>query len=366
MKFTRWIFSKAALTLAIAGTLLGCSVFSQTPSPTAPVVKTSAPSSQGEAGSALATVPPLPTSQPVPTETPSPLQAGLQSLDRFRIHFLLSASGKDPKGKDRSGKLEIVQEVNHPDQAQHLNFKSDGIAIQGKGSTFDVFQQKDQVFMVIPQGQPDSGCTGFSGDTIDLSTFAPITPETLVGNLEKSRLVQKGEQVNGQTADHYQFDSSTLGEGGLQNAQGDFWVAQPGGYVLRLTGQAKGKNTVLSHTLDGKISWDYQVQVVQEPLTIQPPQACAGQKPASDLPVPNGATAAGGFGSALTFQSPDSPDAVAEFYRQQLPPLGWKAAGETKGDSLIQLEYSRASQDLKVIILREVQASSSITLAEGP
>ncbi len=360
MKSFKNRFSRATLILAIAGLLLGCSIFSQAGRPT-PIPSPGAAAAPRIPSSAGAS-----TAHPPPTATPSTLEAALQTLDRFRIHFQLSASGKDPKGKDQSGSLEIVQEVNHPDQTQHVNFKTSGIATQGPGSVFDLFQQKDQVYLVIPQGEPNAGCTGFSGSSIDLSAFSPITPESLVGNLSKGRLVQKGEQIDGQTADHYQFNASDMPEGGFENAQGDFWIAQPGGYLWRLKGQATGKNVVLNHTLDGQIAWDYQVEVIQEPLPLQPPNECAGQKPASDLPLPPGATATGGFAGALTFTSPDAPETVAGFYRQQLPTLGWKAVGETRGDSVIQLEYSRSEQDLKVIILREVQAGSSITLAEIP
>jgi len=356
-----------ALILVWILTSLGCSVFTRSagqggPAPTAIPDGQSRPNatpalpSQGQPS-------PLPSSAITPSLSPT----GLDALDRYRILFQMSVGGKNDNGEDKTGKLEILQEVDKTAQSEHLNYHAEGVAVRGKVNTFDLYKRQEQVYIVIPEGQPNAICAGFAGNSIDLSAFAPLTPETLVGSTQdNSTLLQKGEVVDGVMADHYQFTAAALAKSGFQNGQGDYWVAQPEGYVLRLTGQASGKNTVFGQVLDGQITWSYWVKPIEEPLAIQAPASCAGQQPAAGLPVPENATGKGGFASITTFRSPDPPRVVADFYRQQLAALGWEKTADEAVDSLVQMQFSKAGKALKVVIVRDNQAGCTVTLDESP
>ncbi|HVN53760.1 MAG TPA: hypothetical protein VMT46_05470, partial [Anaerolineaceae bacterium] len=211
-----------ALILVWILTSLGCSVFTRSagqggPAPTAIPDGQSRPNatpalpSQGQPS-------PLPSSAITPSLSPT----GLDALDRYRILFQMSVGGKNDNGEDKTGKLEILQEVDKTAQSEHLNYHAEGVAVRGKVNTFDLYKRQEQVYIVIPEGQPNAICAGFAGNSIDLSAFAPLTPETLVGSTQdNSTLLQKGEVVDGVMADHYQFTAAALAKSGFQNGQGD-------------------------------------------------------------------------------------------------------------------------------------------------
>ncbi len=155
--------------------------------------------------------------------------------------------------------------------------------------------------------------------------------------------------VNDQAADHYTFDERALGQLGLATSSGELWVASTGGYLLKYVLTTKGDANYFGQGIDGTLTLDYELSGVNQPVAIQLPADC----PPSIVDAPRlpDATNAQSLPGLLTYDTATSVAEAAAFYQQQLPGLGWAAAGDpAKTDSAVSLDYARGNQTLTVIL----------------
>jgi hypothetical protein len=191
----------------------------------------------------------------------------------------------------------------------------------------------------------------------------------VVGGIERARLLQRGENVNGITADHYVFDEKSISFGAFSAVKGDAWVAVEGGYLVKYSAQATGKagiGAVLAQgdLAEGKIAWDYSLSDVNRVDRLALPQACEAQKPATDIPVPPNVTEQASFGSTISFKSPDAPSDVAAFFKRELPAQGWTAGEESTVEEMVTLAFTKEQRSLTILITKD-ENSTGVLITEA-
>ncbi len=157
--------------------------------------------------------------------------------------------------------MEFIQEVINDSQDRHTRFISTGDSV-GESSaigTFDFYHVGGMTYIYAPDGQLGQQCLGSQGGEVDLSNV--FKPSDIIGGIKAARLVGKGETINGVKADRYSFDQGAVTFGAFASAQGDAWIAQDGGFIVKYVGTATGKNTALSSNMaSGTFTWEYNVQ----------------------------------------------------------------------------------------------------------
>jgi hypothetical protein len=104
----------------------------------------------------------------------------------------------------------------------------------------------------------------FSGEVIGV--------EELLPRIHGARRVEPDATVNGIPSKHYVYDAVSLdAEAGMLQAQGDVWVAQDAGYVVRLT--LRGQGTYYGiYGSSGSLNLVYDLYDVNAPIDIAPPR----------------------------------------------------------------------------------------------
>lgn len=334
---------------------------SSTPEGDTAIKPTSRPSEETD----TATAAPVTTKE---TRDIKDIGGSLDGLKSYRLHFTFAFDGKDEQGKPQQGSMEFIQEVINASQDRHIRFISTGDSVGAGGAigTFDFYQVGGTTYIYAPDGQNGQQCIGGMGSEeggVDLgNTFKP---SDIIGGLEEAKLVGKGETVNGVKADRYSFDQSAVTFGAFASAQGDAWIAQDGGFIVKYVGTATGKNTALSSNVaNGTFTWEYNLQDANLLEAIELPKACESAKPADDIPMPPNATDKSGFGRMLTFNTPDSPADVAAFYQQELVAQGWIAGDQNAMGDTQLLSFTKEQRKLAITVTREDSGGSTVLISE--
>ncbi len=278
------------------------------------------------------------------------IEAGLESLASYRARYTFSFEGKDEDGKERKGSLEFLQEVITESNDQHVRLTTAGMGSDASDSGAFEFFTVGGVSYIYGMDDGVAKCTGFSGGDPASAPMAMFKPGDMLGGLEKARLVERGVTVNGVKADHYAADESSIGSGMFSTASGDIWVAQDGNFVVKYTGTATGKLLLFGGDSEGTATWEYQLEAINTLAAIELPEECLAQKPADDIPVPDTATEKGQFGGLITFKTADTPDQVVEFYRAELPKLGWTEGEAGELGDMRTLSFTKEDRTLSIMI----------------
>jgi hypothetical protein len=290
----------------------------------------------------------------------------LDSLKSYRLHFSFGFDGKDDQGKPQKGGMEFVQEIVTGSKDQHIRWSATGdAAANSPQSAFEFFQVGGTTYIYTAEGQEAQKCVGMTSGQDAGNMAAAFKPSDMIGGLEQAKLVGKGETVNGVVADRYSFDQNALSFGTFASAQGEVWIAQDGGFLVKYVGTATGKNTFLSSkSAEGTFTWEYNLTDANQVGAIDLPKECDGQQPADDIPVPESATDKAGFGKLITFKTPEAPADVAAFYKQRMPKQGWEAGDESGFGDLQTLNYTKDGRKLSITITKEAQGGSTVMISE--
>jgi hypothetical protein len=295
------------------------------------------------------------------------ISGSLDSLESYRLRFSFSFDGKDDEGKPQQGGMEFVQEIIADSKDQHIRWSTTGDAATGsQQGVFEFFQVGGTTYLFSGEGEGAQKCIGMTSGQDTGTTGAMFQPSDVVGGLEQAKLVGKGETVNGIVADRYSFDQNALSFGTFASAQGEAWIAQDGGFLVKYVGTATGKNSFLtSKSAEGTFTWEYNLTDANKVEAIDLPKDCEGQQPADDIPVPEKVTDKASFGKMITFKSPDAPADVAAFYKQQMPKQGWEAGEASEFGDLQTLNYTKDGRKLSITITKEEQGGSTVMISEA-
>jgi hypothetical protein len=294
------------------------------------------------------------------------ISGSLDGLASYRLQFSFAFDGKDEQGKPQKGGMEFVQEIIKGSNDQHIRWSASGDAANTSQGSFEFFTIGGTSYIYSAEGRSAQKCVGMTSGQDSGNLGAAFKPADVIGGLERAKLVGKGETVNGVVADRYSFDQNALSFGSFASAQGEAWIAQDGGFLVKYVGTATGKNSFLSSkSAEGTFTWEYNLTDANKIGAIELPKECAGQQPAEDIPVPESATDKAGFGKLITFKTPDAPADVAAFYKQRMPKQGWKAGEESGFGDLQTLNYSKEGRKLSITITKEEQGGSTVLINEA-
>jgi hypothetical protein len=219
---------------------------------------------------------PQPTPQPVsPDESPtadeytfdpSLWRANLAPLSSFRQKAVLDFAAAD---SGMRSKVTYEGEMTSSPSALHSLVRVEGQgAAQLPTSQVEVIWIDDQVWVKVGL-KPWVSVPATAVQSIYESEVVGI-PD-LLPFVRRARRATPDETVNGVPCRHYVYALDNLqADVGMTAAQGDLWVAQDGGYVVRLT--LEGQGTYYdTYSASGKLFLVYDLYDVDAPLVIAPP-----------------------------------------------------------------------------------------------
>lgn len=359
----------AVIIVTLAALMAACSAGNpaQTAPTQSPAAKQEAPKPT-EAAKPAATAQPAATTRPTdvakpaavkPTE-PAPdviqlgeLNRGLDKLANFRMAWTLAWEGKTSDGKPASGKWDMVQEYITASKDQHLKWITTDVD-PSKNSAMESFSVGDATYMLMADASSktaEPNCVAVSSED-NKQSASMVEPWSFYGSLRDAKLVRKGERVNGILTDQYVIDAKSIGFGTAVSGQGDAWVAQDGGYVVKYAGKFEGKGTLpFGNMAEGAMTWNYELRDVGQVGAITPPKSCA--PPGAGVPIPPGAKDKSSIMGMTSFKTSDPPKAVLEFYKTELTALGYKAGKESAFGPVTQIEFTKGDETLSLMINEE-------------
>lgn len=268
--------------------LLGCSFFSNLASATPRAQPTGSASSpvQSTAGWLL----------------PDPA-VGLASLTSYHQELTVSFHGKNA-GTDYQSVNSYVRDVWVEQSADFLVM-----------TTSETGQEPGEMLMgkVGQAGylRPGAGAicqVSWSETKPDAGTGRVPEPASLLPPIEQATDVGT-ETANGVSAHHYTISE----KGSTTNTAGDFWLAEPGGYVVRYVLAVSGK--------EGEQHFEYNLSQVNLLGEVVYPEGCSAVL--TDFPVMDGARNLHRLPNSVDYTVSTETSAISQFYKDQLVAQGW-------------------------------------------
>jgi outer membrane lipoprotein-sorting protein len=379
---SRKFWPLVVLIVALALAALACNFGAPTPS--TPETSTSVPQGTTVAQATSGTQPTAEagstSSAPQPTKSSGGgggaatrsidnIKQGLDNVTSYSASMTMNFQGKDENGKDLTGKIDMIDESIQETKSRHVKIAVESSNETGNG-TFEIFKLGETSYMYTAsneQGQPF--CLSMEGQNTGLEDNPLFQADQFLGSINDANLVESGVTVNGFVTDHYAFDQSNVtSKEAFTSIKGDFWVAQDGGYVVKYTATIVGKLGGAfgsSSQDDGTMDWEYNLNKVNESFEITLPDECKNAGASEDIPVPDNATDKTVVGGQIIFKSPDAPDQVAQYYRDELVKLDWVAGDETAMGDLFILNYTKDNRKLSITISKDqTSGGSSVLISE--
>ena len=177
-----------------------------------------------------------------------------------------------------------------------------------------------------------------------------LTPGAL-GGVSGAKYVGP-DTVNGIKAKHYKYDEQAASLAGFGKVNGEIWIAEDGGYVVKDTSNWEGAAGLFGAGTKaaGAGTWTYQVLDVNKPLAIKPPDIC--EKGKVDVPVMSDATEKAQMGPILSYKTAAKLKDVVEFYNTAMAKAGWQPAGEpTVADEMSALSFTKDGSTAQITII---------------
>jgi hypothetical protein len=86
------------------------------------------------------------------------------------------------------------------------------------------------------------------------------------------------------------------------------------------------------------------------------------QGSAENVPIPENATNKEDISGIITFDSPDDPDQVADFYRQKLPEGGWNITNEESLGPFVMISAEKESDSVEIVINPGLSSGSMVII----
>jgi hypothetical protein len=230
---------------------------------------------------------------------------GLAALKSYHLNYSNTTKGSQ-KGQTFESSLTIERRVNGADESELVQQISTGIQpvylvrVETAGARYT--QQK-------AGGPCQAAVSGKMESSVQTVKLPPVFGAKRVGS----------ETLNNIAAIHYQFDEKSVQRqaGQKGKAQGDVWIAQQGGTVLKyeLTIQLP------SGDFQGTRTWSYQLSNIESGPQINLPQGCLPL--ITDIPMMGGAAGVVQRPGFLKYIVSASLDQMTQFYVKRLTAVGW-------------------------------------------
>ncbi len=279
----------------------------------------------------------------------------MEGLDSYRARFVFRWT---PTGGAEEEMMEMEQEVTNNPSASR-------VTITYQGESMEWGQIGDMAW-TCSAGQ----CVQFSGSETDMEdAMTPLNPDEFAEMADEADMVYQGQEtVNGILADHYTFPftaeaMTAMANENITTAEAEVWVAaEPSLPQFMVRFQMSWEGEMDGQTGSGEYS--YEVYDVNVPLTIEPPEGLTAQP--EDLPQYPNATGTGMVGDITTFSTSDDAATVADYYRNQLPALGWSNESDTEFGGVVMQVWHKEGRTASIAISPQDGGSGVVITVEGP
>ncbi|HEX9676467.1 MAG TPA: hypothetical protein VGA07_10845 [Anaerolineales bacterium] len=298
-------------------------------------------------------------------DDPAVYQEPIGLVDSYRVELSYTFNGTAADGSPVSGIVQANGARTLSPEAMSMSFDGQGaedlsaelpLKFSLIGGTYTIHAQ-DVGCATLPAGEFDDPFTIL----VDLGGF-------LTGQAAR---VRPDEEVNGVPVYRFVLENSNVDPSELdveEVTSGAIYVAKQGGYVVRLEMAGRGTSEMLSGdpALVGDVNYLLSYFDFNQPVTIAPPEECALQAggEAGEFPMVEDATDVFAVAGLMSYTSKLDFEAVLQFYKDQMPQVGWTLAEEfvagplglltfTSGDRSAQLTvtYDQGSDQVSVAIL---------------
>jgi hypothetical protein len=235
--------------------------------------------------------------------------------------------------------------------------EGDTVADVGGANEMDIYMMDDTVY--LKNSAMGDGWTTFSGgqaETFEQGFFAPDEQLEMPDTANCSGT----ETVNGVEARHCRFTEKDVTDDDvvIESLQGDVWVAVDGGYIVKYTMTASGYGSGADEEGlfgFGDVSFEYSLTDANGDFTITLPPEAETIGGGGDIPVLDNAEELMNVPGLVTYYTGAGVPEVVDYYRQQLPPLGWaeKADEGYADDSTALLNFEKDGQSMMVTVTIE-------------
>lgn len=322
-----------------------------------PAATTPAPSNTPAAGATTArptTASPGPTAAPTASSDDVDLgsSSNLDQLDSYRATYRWQWS-ETKDGARVEGFWDVLEEYSKADNARHTAWKAN-----------------DGSFEVISIGQYSYWKSG-DEDWISMLT----SEENLFGSASfladplsgiagsKGRLVQRGMNVNGVSADHFKIDESASGTwvfGVAERWSGDVYIAPKWDITVKYNAHYEGANLAFEGGTNGVLDITYDLTQINQPIKITAPEGVAPPVP-EDIPIMPDATELSAMSGVISFKTAKTMQETTTYYSEAMVAQGWKA-----GDSVMEgyLTFTKDKRSATVMMSTEGDVTSVTIIAE--
>jgi len=283
-------------------------------------------------------------------------QEGLADLTSYKATLTLTFDGTNAGQSEQWSKVYSMLAVKDPAARQLTLEKTGNISdpatvfmAESNGVTYEWRTENDCSAAVVEEGTS-------LGERLELAGFlSGVTGADEAGS----------ETVNAVVANHYTFDERAFGQPDSAQSNGELWIANEGGYIVKYLLTTKGNADYFGEGIEGTLTWDYELTDVNQPVTITLPDSCPGGL--VNVPTLIDASDVLRLPGLLTYHTATSLADAAAFYQQELPKLGWELDGEPAlADTSALLDYVQGAQTLSVIITAdETGTTVNITLGKS-
>lgn len=193
-----------------------------------------------------------------------------------------------------------------------------------------------------------------------------IEPSDVIPDSDYQRVGR--ENVNGIRTQHYRLSippaqAMMLTQGTVDDVESEVWIADERDlptFVVRFRLAWEG-------TYEGEqASGEYIIEVtdINAPFTIEPPEGAEDSGLPEDIPTYPNATDFVVFSGNASFTSSDSPETVADFYRNQLPTLGWTNQDDQVMGEMINQTWGKEGRTITLMITPQDGGSGVVITME--
>jgi hypothetical protein len=280
---------------------------------------------------------------------------GLDALDSYQLNMTIKTYEKDSEGTTIEKATTITKEVDAVAGDEHtLMVTSDSSESSSSDSgealsNIETYTIEGTTYHLFPGEDGTVSCMSSPSDESPSEDYTASMSQVF-GSMVNLKLVKEGEMVNGVKTNHYTFDEKNLKNAKLTKAAGDVWVAQDGGFVVKITAKGAGP-ALLENDEDKIVEYDimYSVEDINQAITITAPDSCQQGLP-DELPVPASATVEVSMEGFYSLKSTESSDLVAEFYRAALPERGWEITSDSSLETMFTFEFNKAGKAYTMMI----------------
>ncbi|GEM_PF-1568547 len=294
--------------------------------------------------------------------------SGLESLNSYQSTFSMSFEGKDDNGQPKTGTMSFTEDFVKNPPAKRTTITGFGAMLGSVAGVTDTTTSDQSVMQTIQVGgkeyfQMGTMCTQSTSKDAPQAQ-ATFNPSDVMGGIHGAQLIGT-ETINGVPAAHYKSDVKGLETLGYLNAQGEFWIAQPGDFVVKYVFEATGKDQFMGNTnTEGTIKWTYEVKQVNQPIDIQAPKDCSGA--AEDIPLMADAADQSALGGTTLYTTPSKFADVVAFYEKEMKAKGWQAKedGGMSAEGVSMKSYTKDNRTVQVTITSDSSGKTSVMITE--